>query len=177
MTVVELRTINIGTSHGIFHRLAHSCGTAQAAVHRGDAEPSWVAAAHAPSRPLPRCAALAARSAGALPLPTLVRPGSECRSGPRTDALWERRREVVRVCRGLAAYRSSQRPECRCRRPRPARPPVASQTIQSGMSHWQERASPGMRGPERGGQGDVTWERVLLPAPTTAVPAPGLLSQ
>lgn len=43
--------------------------------------------------------------------------------------------------------------ECRRRHPPPARPPVPSQTIRSEMSHRQERASPGMLGSERGGQG------------------------
>lgn len=48
---------------------------------------------------------------------------------------------------------SLQNLECRCRHPPPARPAVPSQTIQSEMSHRQERASPGMLGSERGGQG------------------------
>lgn len=43
--------------------------------------------------------------------------------------------------------------ECRRRHPPPTRPPVPSQTIRSEMSHRQERASPGMLGSGRGGQG------------------------
>lgn len=59
---------------------------------------------------------------------------------------------MPRTCRILFSHFRAWSVVAATRRPPPARPPVLSQTIQSEMSHRQERASPGMLGSERGGQ-------------------------
>lgn len=112
VTAVEPCTINIRTSRGIFHRFAHSCRFAQSAVHRGDADSSQVAAAHASSCPLRRSPALATGSAGALHLRTLICPGLSVAAGPRTEAFWEWGRGAAWECRGLAAYHSVTSDPC-----------------------------------------------------------------